>query len=97
MFMRDTVPCREGKPSEPKRFYPITSTILTVSQTLLRHGLVMLKQEAHSAVDGQMDPILALTLTGHTLVESMLFPHHFNEMTLNHCGINGEFTSVPSG
>jgi hypothetical protein len=95
MFMRDTVPGREGKPSEPKRFYPITSTILTVSQTLLKHGLVMLKQEAHSAVDGQMDPILALT--GHTLVESMSFPHHFNEMTWNHCGIDVEFTSVPNG
>ena len=35
--------------------------------------------------------------TGHTLVEATLFPHHFNEITLNQRGIDIELTSVPSG
>ena len=35
--------------------------------------------------------------TGHTLVESTLFPHPFNEMMLNQRGIDVELTSVPSG
>jgi hypothetical protein len=35
--------------------------------------------------------------TWHTLVESTLFPHHFNEITLNQRGIDVELTSVPSG
>jgi hypothetical protein len=32
-----------------------------------------------------------------TLVESMLFSRHFNEMTLNQCEIDVELTVVPSG
>ena len=35
--------------------------------------------------------------TGHTLVESTLFPSHFNEITLTQRGIDVELTSVPSG
>jgi hypothetical protein len=35
--------------------------------------------------------------TVHTLVESMLFPLHFNEIMLNQRGIDVELTSVPSG
>ena len=35
--------------------------------------------------------------TGFTLVESMLFPRHFNEITLNQLRIDVELTSVPSG
>ena len=34
--------------------------------------------------------------TGHTLVESTLFPRHFSENTLNQSEIDGELTSVPS-
>jgi hypothetical protein len=34
--------------------------------------------------------------TGRTLVESTLFPRHFNEITLNQSGIYVQFTSVPS-
>jgi hypothetical protein len=37
------------------------------------------------------------TPTRHTVVESTLFPHHVNEITLNQRGIDIELTSVPSG
>ena len=35
--------------------------------------------------------------TGHTLVESTLFPCHFHTIKLNQCGIDVELTSVSSG
>jgi hypothetical protein len=35
--------------------------------------------------------------TGETLVESTLFPRHFNENMLNQRGKDAEFKSVPSG
>ena len=37
------------------------------------------------------------SLTGHTLVESTLFPRYLNEIALNQRGIDVELTSVPSG
>jgi hypothetical protein len=35
--------------------------------------------------------------TGHTLVESTLFPRHFIEITWKPDGMDVELTSVPSG
>ena len=35
--------------------------------------------------------------TGHTLVDSTLFPCHFNEISLNQCGIDASLTFVPNG
>jgi hypothetical protein len=40
---------------------------------------------------------LHVSPTGHTLVESTLFPRRFNEIMLNQRGIDIELMSVPSG
>ena len=49
-----------------------------------------------------LDPISKWDIGGHnplgtTLVESMVFPRHFNGVTLRQRGIDVELTSVPSG
>jgi hypothetical protein len=41
---------------------------------------------------GERRRVLITITTGHTLVESTVFPHHFNEITLNGHAIDVELT-----